>query len=47
LSVIELADGESALAVVLRRVILGAADIVDISDHGGWRAYRSQENAGR
>ena len=47
LSVIELADGESALAVVLRREILDAADIVDISDRGGWRAYRSQENAGR
>jgi len=31
LSVIELADGESALAVVLRGKILGAADLVDIS----------------
>ena len=45
LSVIELADGESALAVVLRREILGAADLVDISDRGGWRAYRSQPAA--
>jgi len=47
LSVIELADGESALAVVLRREVLGADDLVDISDRGGWRAYRTQATQNR
>lgn len=41
LGVVELSDGESALAVVLRREILGSPDLVDISDRGGWRDYRS------
>ena len=41
LGVIELADGESALAVVLRREVLDAPELVDISDRGGWREYRS------
>ena len=45
LGVIELADGESALAVVLRREVLGTPELVDISDRGGWRAYRSAEDA--
>lgn len=44
LGVVELADGESALAVVLRREILGSPELVDISDRGGWRDYRSREN---
>jgi gamma-glutamylcyclotransferase (GGCT)/AIG2-like uncharacterized protein YtfP len=44
LGVIELADGESALAVVLRREVLGTPELVDISDRGGWRAYRSIGN---
>ena len=47
LGVIELGDGASALAVVLRREVLGAPELVDISDRGGWRAYRSQERASR
>jgi gamma-glutamylcyclotransferase (GGCT)/AIG2-like uncharacterized protein YtfP len=42
LGVIELADGESALAVVLRREYLGTPDLVDISDRGGWRNYLSR-----
>ena len=42
LGVIELADGESALAVVLRRDVLDSPDLVDISDRGGWRDYRSR-----
>lgn len=39
LSVIELEDGSSAMAVVLR---LDRPDsrLIDISDRGGWRAYR-------
>ena len=44
LGVVELADGESALAVVLRREILGTPELVDISERGGWRGYRSREN---
>jgi hypothetical protein len=44
LGVVELADGESALAVVLRETVLNAPELVDISDRGGWRAYRSGEN---
>jgi hypothetical protein len=44
LGVIELADGDSALAVVLRREVLETPELVDISDRGGWRAYRSLEN---
>ena len=43
LGVIELADGESALAVVLRAQVLGTPDLVDISDRGGWHAHRSRE----
>ena len=41
LGVIELADGSAALAVVLRPDAHGAAELVDISEAGGWRAYRS------
>ena len=41
LGVIELADGTAALAVVLRRDAHGGPDLVDISDAGGWRAYRA------
>jgi gamma-glutamylcyclotransferase (GGCT)/AIG2-like uncharacterized protein YtfP len=41
LGVIELADGSAALAVVLRREVLGSPELVDISDAGGWRAHRA------
>lgn len=44
LGVVELADGTSALAVVLRREVLGSKDLIDISDRGGWRAYRAPVN---
>jgi hypothetical protein len=47
LGVVELADGESALAVVLRPQVLNCPELVDISDRGGWRDYRSQENDSR
>jgi gamma-glutamylcyclotransferase (GGCT)/AIG2-like uncharacterized protein YtfP len=40
LSVIQLADGSSAVAVMLRREYLGSPELTDISDRGGWRAYR-------
>jgi gamma-glutamylcyclotransferase (GGCT)/AIG2-like uncharacterized protein YtfP len=38
LAVVELADGTSALSMVLRRSEAGRHK--DISDHGGWRKYR-------
>lgn len=41
LSVIELADSSAAVAVVLRRECRNAPDLIDISDAGGWRAYRA------
>ncbi len=42
MSVIELADGGSALAVVLRAVAHEAGTgLIDISEAGGWRAYRA------
>ncbi len=40
LGVIELSDGRSALAMLLRRAVAEPPDLRDISDHGGWRAYR-------
>jgi allophanate hydrolase-like protein len=40
LGVIELADGSASLAVVLRpEVHARGTGLVDISDHGGWRAW--------
>jgi gamma-glutamylcyclotransferase (GGCT)/AIG2-like uncharacterized protein YtfP len=42
LSVVELQDGSSALVVVLREVAYQAGTgLIDISAHGGWRAYRA------
>ena len=42
LSVIELSDGRSAVAVVLRAdAHESGAGLTDISDSGGWRAYRA------
>jgi hypothetical protein len=42
LGVLELLDGGSALVVLLRASAHAAGDgLTDISDHGGWRAYRA------
>jgi hypothetical protein len=41
LGVVELENGEPALAVVLRRDVLNAPELIDISDRGGWRSYLS------
>ena len=46
LGVVELADGASALAVVLRREVLDNPDLIDISDRGGWRNYRVADEKG-
>ena len=40
LSVIQLDDGSSAVAVVLRRDYLESIELTDISDRADWRAYR-------
>src|SRR3954462_7521480 len=46
LSVVELADGSAALAVVLRSDVLGSPELVDISAAGGWRADRAGGGGG-
>ena len=46
LSVIELDDGRSAVAVILRPdVHASGAGLTDISDRGGWRAHRAAAEA--
>jgi hypothetical protein len=46
LGVVELADGSASLAVVLRAdVHARGTGLVDISDHGGWRAYLEKRPA--
>ena len=43
LAVIELADGSASLAVVLRpEVHARGQGLVDISHHGGWRAFQAR-----
>ncbi|WP_328394294.1 allophanate hydrolase-related protein [Nocardia sp. NBC_00416] len=39
LGVIELADGSGSLSMRMRETALGAPDVTDISDRGGWLAY--------
>ncbi|MBF6333074.1 gamma-glutamylcyclotransferase [Nocardia transvalensis] len=46
LDLIELDDGTACLATVLRKNLLGSPDLIDISDIGDWRAYRSTATAG-
>jgi len=42
LGVLELEDGGSALVVLLRKNYFEAGEgLTDISEHGGWRAYRA------
>ena len=44
LGVLELADGGSALVVLLRRSVYEISDgLIDISRYGGWRAYRTSK----
>ena len=45
LGVDELDGGGSALVVLLRRDAYGGEGLVDISEHGGWRAYRAARGA--
>ncbi|MQY03306.1 allophanate hydrolase-related protein [Actinomadura macrotermitis] len=39
LGVVELADGSSALAMLLRRPGASFARLTDITEHGSWQAY--------
>ena len=42
LGVLELEDGGSALVVLMRREAVESGEgLTDISEHGGWRAYRA------
>ncbi|RZQ63957.1 gamma-glutamylcyclotransferase [Amycolatopsis suaedae] len=41
LGVIELADGGSAFAMLLRRPYVSHVQLLDITDVGDWRAYRT------
>lgn len=43
LGVILLADGRGSLAMRMREQALTAPGVIDISDHGGWLAYRGVE----
>ena len=40
LSIIELEDSSASLSMVMRETELKSPGVVDISEHGGWRAYR-------
>ena len=40
LGVVELADGRATLCMVLRETARVADGVKDITEHGGWRAYR-------
>jgi hypothetical protein len=40
LGIIELADATSSLAMVLRRTPVSFPELLDITEHGGWAAYR-------
>ena len=43
LGIIELEDGASSLAMVLRESARQSARVVDITEHGGWRAYTAAQ----
>jgi hypothetical protein len=45
LGVIELADGSSALGMILRRPCPALDDLTDITAFGGWRAYISRQRS--
>ncbi|WP_020671217.1 allophanate hydrolase-related protein [Amycolatopsis nigrescens] len=45
IGVIELEDGASALATVLRDSCVGSPELVDITDYGDWRAYLTRADS--
>ncbi len=45
LGVIMLSDGTPSLSMILRRPCPPLEGLIDISDHGGWRAYLSSGGA--
>ncbi|WP_433171153.1 allophanate hydrolase-related protein [Actinoallomurus sp. CA-150999] len=44
LGVIELADGTSSFAMVLRRPPISHAELFDITEHGSWTAYQKAKS---
>lgn len=44
LGVIELADGSSSFAMVLRRPPTSYAELVDITEYGSWTAYQKEKS---
>lgn len=42
LGVIELSDGTASLGMILRRPCPPLDELTDISEYGGWRAYRDR-----
>ncbi|MGK5529655.1 allophanate hydrolase-related protein [Streptomyces sp. URMC 129] len=46
LGVIRLEDGSGSFAMRMRPAALHAPGVVDISDHGGWRAYLATRAVG-
>ncbi|KAB2369585.1 allophanate hydrolase-related protein [Actinomadura montaniterrae] len=45
LGVIELDDGSSALAMLLRRPYTSYAGLTDITEHGSWQSYQRSKEA--
>jgi gamma-glutamylcyclotransferase (GGCT)/AIG2-like uncharacterized protein YtfP len=42
LGVLELEDGGSSLVVLMRKEVVESGEgLIDITEHGGWRAYRA------
>ena len=41
LSVIQLADGSGSMSMIMRRESLGLPGVRDITEFGGWHAYRN------
>jgi gamma-glutamylcyclotransferase (GGCT)/AIG2-like uncharacterized protein YtfP len=46
LGVIEMSDGQGSLAMRMRASALAAGDVTDISEAGGWLAYRAGRDGG-
>jgi gamma-glutamylcyclotransferase (GGCT)/AIG2-like uncharacterized protein YtfP len=44
LGVIELADGSSSFAMVLRRPATSHAELFDITEYGSWTAYQKEKS---
>lgn len=45
LGLVELEDGATSLGMVLRASVHERGDLLDITEYGGWRAYRAARDA--